>query len=120
MFLERRPNVSKKVKLADVSDFSNKTYKCLKYKNRPLGVFKEENGSFYAIEAYCKHQNALLPMNKAQGEVVTCPRHQWKFNIKTGACLNEPWASLKRFELELEGESLFLLEREEEEEDDFF
>ena len=109
-----------KVKVALLSDFINKNYKCVKYKNKPLAIFKEKEGSFYAIEAYCKHQNALLPMNRAKNNVVICPRHQWKFNIKTGDCLNEPWARLKRFELEPEGDGLFLLEREEEDTDDFF
>jgi nitrite reductase/ring-hydroxylating ferredoxin subunit len=111
---------SSKVKIAKSIDFKNKNYKCVKYKNRPLAIFKQKDGSFYALEAYCKHQNALLPMNSARANIVTCPRHNWRYNVKTGACLNEPWAALKRFSVEDKEGYLYLIEVEEDKELDEF
>jgi len=32
-----------------------------------------------------------------EGDIVTCPRHGWRYNLDTGECLTEPWARLRTF-----------------------
>lgn len=43
----------------------------------------------YAIKNACPHAGASLAMGQLQGLVVTCPRHEWRFHVQTGACLNK-------------------------------
>jgi nitrite reductase/ring-hydroxylating ferredoxin subunit len=38
----------------------------------------------YAIPDTCPHQDASLFQGKINGEVITCPLHQAKFNLVTG------------------------------------
>ena len=41
-------------------------------------VIQKSDGSFYAMESDCKHQNAnLLVKGLPKDFVVTCPRHSW-------------------------------------------
>ena len=35
-------------------------------------------------------------------------RHGWKYNIKTGECLTEPWAKLRRHPTKIEKDYIFV------------
>lgn len=45
---------------------------------------------YYAIENTCPHTGGPLAEGAVEGEVVTCPWHGSRFNIKTGALLAPP------------------------------
>jgi nitrite reductase/ring-hydroxylating ferredoxin subunit len=38
---------------------------------------------------------------------LTCPKHQWKFDITTGACIEKGKHPLKGFETQVEGGKLY-------------
>ncbi len=98
------------IKVGKISDFSTKNYKCIKVLTRSILVVKREDNSFYAIEANCRHQNALLPVGSIPKDFqVTCPRHGWRYDLKTGECLSpssgEP---LRFFPLKVEEEEIYV------------
>lgn len=43
-------------------------------------------GEIYAIDNLCPHQNASLGLGEIKGDEIICPLHQYRFNLKTGAC----------------------------------
>ena len=100
--------MSQYLKVASLSDFINKNHKCFRYLARTIAIIKETNKSYYAIEANCKHQNANLLSQGLKGEIIVCPRHGWKYNIKTGECLTESWAYLKKFPLKIVEKDIFV------------
>jgi len=94
------------VKLAKVSDFANVRFKAFTIMGRRVAIFKEPDGTFYASEVSCKHQNADLLTGRIDGDIVTCPRHQWKYNLFTGECLTHNSARLRRHALKVEGDEI--------------
>ncbi len=58
-------------------------------KGRPIAVYNLQ-GTFYAIEDCCTHQNLPLSDGIVENGVITCPFHGAKFNIKTGAVTEPP------------------------------
>ena len=111
------------IKVSAVKDFENIRYKCIKFMTKTIAVFKEKDGSFYAIEADCKHQNANLLSRGLKGDIVVCPRHGWKYNMKTGECLTEKWGGLRKYNLHIKEGIIFVdpqLSEKEEDDDDFF
>ncbi len=42
------------------------------------------DGVFYAMGAVCTHMGGRLDRGSIQGSVVTCPRHESKWDVKTG------------------------------------
>jgi nitrite reductase/ring-hydroxylating ferredoxin subunit len=42
------------------------------------------NGQFYAMRAICNHMGGQLDKGKLVGNVVTCPLHGSKWDVKTG------------------------------------
>jgi nitrite reductase (NADH) small subunit len=71
-------------------------------------IFQTASG-YYAVENRCPHAGAQLHEGQLVGNILTCYWHGWSFDLESGQCLNEYWARLKRYHVEIEGEKLFLL-----------
>ena len=64
-------------------------------------------GEIFAFENECPHQGS--PLNAAiikDGPTLSCPRHGYKFNLKTGACSDYPELVLKTYTVRIEGENV--------------
>jgi 3-phenylpropionate/trans-cinnamate dioxygenase ferredoxin subunit len=48
------------------------------------------DGKFYALCDRCSHTNAPLSMGNLKDNVVTCPMHGARFDIKTGKKISDP------------------------------
>lgn len=48
------------------------------------------NGEFFAICDTCSHEDASLYQGALHGELIRCPLHGSRFNVKTGEALEEP------------------------------
>lgn len=58
-----------------------------------IAVFRTE-GELFAIEGRCPHKGASLGNGALDGGTVTCPWHDWKFDLKTGTGLTNPSSPL--------------------------
>jgi nitrite reductase (NADH) small subunit len=52
-----------------------------------LALYNVE-GEFFAIENFCPHKGAPLADGRLCGRVVECDWHGWRFDLRTGECLN--------------------------------
>jgi nitrite reductase/ring-hydroxylating ferredoxin subunit len=64
---------------------------------RKILVRRDRDGVLTSLELACRHQNADLSSLDRNEPVIVCPRHGWRYDTWSGACLDEPWASLRRF-----------------------
>jgi 3-phenylpropionate/trans-cinnamate dioxygenase ferredoxin subunit len=48
------------------------------------------DGQFYAVDDTCTHEEASLSDGGIVGEIVVCPKHGSRFNVKTGRVLSLP------------------------------
>ena len=81
--------MSKLVKIATTSELSPGTGKAVEVEGKSIALFNVA-GTFHAIENDCTHQGGPLGEGELAGEVVTCPWHGAKFNVKTGEVLGPP------------------------------
>jgi nitrite reductase (NADH) small subunit len=65
-------------------------------------------GTIYAIRNQCPHMGGDLGEGLLTGEVVRCPWHGWKFNIKTGKMPEAELVSVRSFEVKVEGEDVYV------------
>lgn len=54
-----------------------------------VAVFRA-GGTIYAIPDACTHEDGPLGEGELDGTVVTCPYHDWRFDITDGSCLTDP------------------------------
>jgi 3-phenylpropionate/trans-cinnamate dioxygenase ferredoxin subunit len=74
------------------------------------------DGQFYAINGTCTHMGGDLTKGKLEGNVVTCPRHGSKFDVKTGKNLSGPkilflklsTADVAAFQVKVEGNQIMI------------
>ena len=53
------------------------------------------------IDNTCPHANGNLSAGEVHGTVVTCPSHEWQFDLCTGVCVDSPKARVKRYPAEI-------------------
>ncbi|PHR29028.1 MAG: hypothetical protein COA36_04935 [Desulfotalea sp.] len=96
------------IKIAKVTDFEDKYIKSYSIMGKKIGVIRQKDGQFFAIEVGCKHQRADLTEGEIDGLIVTCPRHHWKYDLVTGKCLNHESVDLRRHALKIEAGDIFI------------
>lgn len=63
--------------------------RCVKLGEAQVGLFHLKDGLF-ALDNLCPHRGAPLHDGFVVDGVVTCPWHQWQFQLKDGVCRNIP------------------------------
>ena len=80
----------------------------MRLRGRAYEVTRDAGGEWSALELSCRHQGADLSGAPREGTVVTCPRHGWRYDLATGACLTDPATPLRRPRLRIDGGTLWL------------
>lgn len=66
-------------------------------------------GMVYATDDTCTHAEASLTEGELEGEVVTCPRHGARFDVRTGRALTLPaFRPLRTYPVRVEGEEVWI------------
>ncbi len=73
-----------------------------------IAIFNVD-GAFFAVDNTCAHKGGPLGEGELAGEVVTCPWHGWQYNVKTGISITTPSASVKTYQVKVEGADVKLL-----------
>jgi nitrite reductase/ring-hydroxylating ferredoxin subunit/alkylhydroperoxidase/carboxymuconolactone decarboxylase family protein YurZ len=73
---------------------------------RSLFVYRNTAG-FHVYDSRCPHQVTNIPHLALQGFRLTCPKHRWEFDIRTGECIAKGDRPLKRFEQKLQNGTLY-------------
>ncbi len=90
------------IRVGYLRDMDRVRMKSFRMLGRVVAVIREADGSLWATEIACKHQNAdLVNEGRWNGDVVTCTRHGWKYDLHTGQCLNQNSAPLRRHHLKV-------------------
>ncbi len=65
-------------------------------------------GAVYALEGKCAHMGCPLFNGMLEGVILTCPCHDWRFNIRTGEFIDAPELRLKMYQTRTEDGKLFV------------
>jgi nitrite reductase/ring-hydroxylating ferredoxin subunit len=67
------------------------------------------DGRFYAAADTCTHEDASLSNGALRGEVVMCPLHGSRFNLRTGEVMEDPAErNLETYPVRVEGEDILV------------
>jgi nitrite reductase/ring-hydroxylating ferredoxin subunit/alkylhydroperoxidase/carboxymuconolactone decarboxylase family protein YurZ len=67
-------------------------------------VFVHRAGDDWRVwDSRCPHQTTDIPHLALQGTTLTCPKHEWKFDIRSGACIDKGDSPLRRWPSKVEG-----------------
>ncbi|MGB8509219.1 MAG: Rieske 2Fe-2S domain-containing protein [Pyrinomonadaceae bacterium] len=59
-------------------------------------------GEFFCLENFCPHKGAPLADGNLRAHTVECDWHGWRFDLRTGACVNRPGEDVESYEVLIE------------------
>jgi len=63
-------------------------------------------GEIFACENECPHQGAPLQAAIVKDGHLSCPRHGYRFDLKSGGCHEHPECTLKIYPLQIQGDEI--------------
>lgn len=96
------------VRVAGTADIPPGTGMTAEVGGQAIAVFNVD-GTFYAIDNTCVHRGGPLGEGELEGDLVTCPWHAWQYNVKTGVSTTNPSASVKSYQVKVEGPDIKVL-----------
>ena len=93
-------------KVARLCDIPAGEGKTVSAEDRKIALFNV-GGELCATDDACAHMGGPLGEGTLSGGVVTCPWHDWKFDVKSGVCARTK-AQVKVYPVKLEGDEILV------------
>jgi len=77
------------VTVARVGEIARGGLKVVHVDQMPVAIFHLADG-YYAIKDVCTHDGGPVAEGELDGDVIECPRHGARFNVRTGAVVRLP------------------------------
>lgn len=69
-------------------------------KGEDIALFNYK-GKYYAIANVCLHKGSPLAEGRIEEGVVICPNHEWRYDLNTGECSQNPYMKTKIYAVKL-------------------
>lgn len=76
--------------------------------DRELFIYRKQK-IIKVYDSHCPHQVTNIPELALSKNIITCPKHQWKFDITTGECIEKGNRPLRQYEIKIEKDILYAL-----------
>ena len=72
-------------------------------------IYRSPHDRYFATDGLCTHEHVHLEDGLVMEDVIECPKHNGRFNYKTGQALGAPACiNLKTYPVKVEGSSVFI------------
>ena len=93
------------VKVARLAELAAGTGKAVEVNGKSLAIYNV-NGTVYATDNACLHQGGPLGEGMLEGDVITCPRHMWQYNVRTGENLEDSMLKVETYPVRVSGDDI--------------
>jgi len=77
-------------------------------KGKRLALFRHSDGRIFAVDADCPHAGGPLDEGTVKGCEVTCPLHDYKFDLTSGRCSTDPGLALQTYPVFVEDNQVWV------------
>ena len=71
---------------------------------RTFAIYRSPDDEFFATDGICTHERAVLADGLVLDDIIECPKHNGRFNYKTGEAKGAPVCiNLKTYAVRIEG-----------------
>jgi nitrite reductase/ring-hydroxylating ferredoxin subunit len=96
-----------RVQVGKVGDVPAGEGRVVEAAGKTLALFNVE-GRYYAIDNACSHRGGPLGEGDVEDRVVTCPWHAWRWDVTTGANVNNPAVRVACFPVTVEADAILV------------
>jgi len=81
-----------------------------RHEDRDYAVYRTAEGEFFTTDGHCTHERTLLCDGLVMGHVIECPKHNGRFDIRTGKAIRAPvLKDIQTFPTKVEDGTVFVL-----------
>ena len=99
--------MSRRVFVTQTADVPVGEGRVVEVEGTALALFNVD-GAFYALDNACAHRGGPLGEGELDGTVVVCPWHAWRWDVKTGANVNNPAVKMPCVLVSVDGDRVFV------------
>jgi 3-phenylpropionate/trans-cinnamate dioxygenase ferredoxin subunit len=82
---------------------------CVERDGRTLAIYRTEAAEYFATDGLCTHENVSLAGGLVMGTTIECPKHNGRFDFRTGTALSPPaCVNLKTYPVRVEGDRILI------------
>ncbi len=76
---------------------------------RTFAIYRTEDDAFHATDGLCTHEAVHLADGFVMGTVIECPKHNGRFDFRTGEAKGAPaCVALRTYQVRREGGAIFI------------
>jgi 3-phenylpropionate/trans-cinnamate dioxygenase ferredoxin subunit len=76
---------------------------------RTYALYRSPDDEYFATDGVCTHEHAFLSDGLVMDDIVECPKHNGRFNYKTGEAKGAPVCiNLKTYPVKIEAGKIYL------------
>jgi len=97
------------VEVCAVEDIDEEDVIRFDHDGRTFAVYRSADNDFFATDGLCSHERVHLADGLVMDDVIECPKHNGRFNYKTGKALGAPVCiDLNTWPVKVENGSVFI------------
>ena len=74
-----------------------------------FAIYRSPEDEFFATDGFCTHERNCLADGLVMGDIIECPKHNGRFNYKTGQAKGAPIIeNLRTYPTKVEGDDVFI------------
>ena len=96
-----------RVKVGTLDDFASGEGRVVDVRGHTLAIFNVD-GRYFALDNRCPHRDGPLGEGDLVGTIVSCPWHGWRWDVTTGANVNNPAVKVACYPVAVEDGAVFV------------
>ena len=96
------------IELGNISAVPRRGARCVNIPGGEIAVFRTAEDQIFAIENRCPHKGGPLAEGIVHGASVTCPLHNWVFDLATGEAQGADEGSVRTYPVKVEDGVIFI------------
>lgn len=85
------------IEIGAVSDIPRRGARCINTPHGKIAVFRTMEDQVFALENRCAHKGGPLVEGIVHGASVTCPLHNWVYDLETGKAVGADTGQVRTF-----------------------
>ena len=79
------------------------------HEGRTFAIYRSPDDKYFATDGLCTHEQVHLAGGLVMDEIIECPKHNGRFNYKTGAAKGAPvCVNLKTYPVKIEAGTVMI------------
>jgi 3-phenylpropionate/trans-cinnamate dioxygenase ferredoxin subunit len=97
------------IKACAADDVDNEDVIPVELDGRPYAIYRSPDDEYFATDGQCTHEHVLLADGLVMGNIIECPKHNGRFDYRTGEGKGAPvCVNLRTYPAKLDDGSVFV------------